>query len=121
MKTVTKILEMAKENGYRSFESTREEADYGWMITPNNNILYIQKGDFGYGYNMSLQYAPSKQKGSGCRCNEDTISEITVETLKKMEMEGLKLAIKLKAKLYTENEVNEYFSKYWDTKNVKQL
>lgn len=119
--SIKEVLEMAKQNGYRSFENTREDASYGWVITPSNNILYIQKGDFGYGFNMSLQYVPSKNNGSGCRCNEKELFEIDINTLKQMEAEGLTFARKLKAELYNENQVLNYFVKYWDAKNIIEL
>jgi len=117
---IREILLFAKENGYRAFENTRSDSAYGWIITPQNNIIYIQKGYF-WGYDMSLQYVPSRENGSGCSCNEESLTEIRLDILVDMENKGLNFARKLGAQLYSKSQVEKYFSNYWDKENIIEL
>lgn len=117
---IRNVLMMAKDNGYRVFECVvRRGASYGWMITPSGNLLYIQTGHWGYGFDISLLYVHTVKNGSGCRCNEETLTSVDLDTLKAMENAGLAFAKQLKAQLYTERQVNEYFDDYWG--NVIEL
>lgn len=117
---IRNILLMAKENGYKAYECTRSDSAYGWIITPQNNIVYIQKGDF-FGCDMSLKYVPSRQTGTGCRCNEEPLTEINLAVLKGIEMEGLNFARRLGAKLYNKTQVENYFTNHWDKENIIEL
>ena len=54
------VLNIAKKNGMKVFYTKRENSCYGWIITKNDNVLYIQPSYFG-GYDFSLEYKPSKK------------------------------------------------------------
>ena len=58
-----------------------------YIITPSDSWLYLDNADF-YGYNISYEYTPSIDCGSGCRYNEDNLTEVTIETLLKAEQYG---------------------------------
>jgi len=112
------ILSELSQEGFECFITKRNDSSYGYAITPNNNVLYIEC-DYFYGYNISLQYKPSKKNGSGCRCNEEPITEINSDIILQQEKSGLAFAWKLKADLYNSSE--EFFNKYWDKDNLEQL
>ena len=116
---ITKVLKMAAANGYKCYEHNDGYYHYGFLITPNNNILYIQGGDYGYGVRFSLQYKPSAKTGSGCSCNDDAITEVNIKTLEKLEKAGLNFARRLKATLY--NTPDEWLDNYWDRDNLKEV
>ena len=115
---IKEVLKMASNAGYRCFEVNSKFYYYGFMITPNNNILYIQAGDF-YGVNISLEYIPGPKTGGGCRCNVEALTTVTIETLQEMENEGLIFARKLKAKLY--DNPDQWLENYWDRKNLIEV
>ena len=82
--------ELAKEikpNGFRSFLHYGNGSAWLYVITPCNSWLYIDLGEYS-GFNISYEYKPSASCGSGCRCNESPLYEITVETLKDAERYG---------------------------------
>ena len=73
--------------GFRCF--LYDEDIYAWLyvITPNNSWLYIDNGDYS-GYNIYYEYKPSKDFGTGCRCNESPLYEITASVLNEAEQYG---------------------------------
>jgi len=82
--------ELAKEikpQGFRCFLYNEDTSIWLYILTPNNSLLYLDNGDFG-GYNITYEYVPSRDFCSGCRCNEDTLYEITADTLLKAERYG---------------------------------
>ena len=112
-------IETMKQAGYkvyatkgRDFIST-ERSRGGWVfaITPSDNVLYVQRGEFG-GWEISLQYKPSRNNGSGCRANDNQpYSTITADVLAEAERENLAFARKLRATLYKSSE--EWKRGYW--------
>lgn len=97
--------------------------EWFFVITPKNNVLYIQIAYFG-GYSISFQYTPSRKTGSGCDCvqsnnkfNNAYIGNFSLEDMKILENNGLNYAHKLKAKLYSSPE--EWLDSYWK-KNTLQ-
>ena len=98
------VLQMAEENGYKCWQMEENciGSTWGLMVTPLDNVLYIQFGDWG-GFTFSLKYLPSAKNGSGCACLEDSVSTVDLETLKRAEMEGLRFARKLRATMYKDS------------------
>ena len=75
------------EQGFRSFLYDKDDSAWLYVVTPNDSWLYIDKDLFS-GYNITFEYVPSKDFGSGCRVNEDPLHEITAETLLEAECYG---------------------------------
>ena len=123
MRKTIEINKDLKELGYKFYASelngelSTETNGYYFCITPSDNVLYVQLGDFGYGYNISLQYVPSRQNGSGCRDNTlPDVSEITEDVLVKAETANVRFAHKLGAKLFENSQ--KFIDSYW-TKLIK--
>ena len=78
-----------KPQGFKCFLYADEKDVYAWLciITPNNSWLYVDEGEIG-GYNIVYEYKPSKDFGSGCRCNAEALYEITADALIKAEQYG---------------------------------
>ena len=75
-----------KPEGFRCFLHLSETSEWLYIITPNNSWLSI---DFeSDGLNIVYHYEPSREFGQGCRCNEDSLREITAETLLEAERFG---------------------------------
>lgn len=117
------LLEYAATQGYKCYETQSKFYAYGWLITPNGNILYVQPGDYYGGYRFSLKYKPRKDTGSGCSCNnyDEPLYKVTLETLQQIEQAGLNFANELKATLYTKQEVKDFFKNYWNKDNIKEI
>jgi hypothetical protein len=112
-------IETMKRAGYKVYATkghdfiSTERSRGGWVfaITPNDKVLYVQRGEFG-GWEISLQYTPSRQHGSGCRANDmQPYAEITPATLEDAERENLKFARQLRATLYKSSE--DWRRGYW--------
>ena len=82
-----KLAEEIKPQGYRCFLYDHDYSAWLNIITPNNSWLYVDHGEYG-GFNVSYEYQPSRDFGTGCRYNNDALSEITVDTLVKAEQYG---------------------------------
>ena len=76
-----------KSQGFRCFLYDEDTSAWLYIITPNNSWLYVDSGEYG-GYNITYEYEPSRDFGSGCRYNDDALYEITVDTLIKAEKYG---------------------------------
>lgn len=107
-------------HGYKcySVDGSERFGVYGFMITPSDNVLYIQAERFG-GWNFSLQYKPSRQCGTGCQCLEEAVSAVTLETVQKAEKEGLQFARRLSAPLYANSA--EWLRKYWRPNSLREV
>jgi hypothetical protein len=93
---------------------------WGYFITPQDNVIYIQRDTFEWrGWTTSLQYIPNRDSGSGCRCEEEPFQAITKEQILECEVEGLKLARRLKAELYKSS--NQWFNKYWNKEKLIEI
>ena len=82
--------ELAKEiksQGFRWFLYDEDTSAWLYIITPNNSWLYVDYGEYG-GYNITYEYEPSRDFGSGCCYNDDALYEITADTLIKAEKYG---------------------------------
>ena len=125
------VLRLAKANGCEVFITPFESNyDYGFMIFHetmkmgrfsypiSDTIMYIQNGDF-WGFDFSIEYIPSKETGTGCRCNEESICEIDWETLLEQKREGLEFANKLGAKMY--HDANEFKTHHYGFDKMIQL
>ncbi len=102
---IKKVLEIAKENGCHCYLYAKDSWTWGYIIFPDETIMYVQCGYF-WGYDFGIKYIPSRETGNGCSChgdNPDSIptSEITWEKILELKAEGLKFAKKLGAKMYT--------------------
>lgn len=109
-KELNESLKMLANNGYKCYTTTPEGWNYGYIITPKDNVLYIQWEYFG-GWSFSLQYKASYSCGTGCKCFDEPIFDITVSEVERAELEGLRFAMTLKAPLYKNSD--EWLSKYW--------
>lgn len=88
------------------------------MIFPDNTVMYIQNGDF-WGFDFSIEYKPSRETGTGCRCNDESICTIDWAELLTQKAEGLAFAKKLGAKLYY--NADEWKSRQWNFDNLIKL
>ena len=124
-------LKLAKSHGCECYVTHGDDAyDYGFIIFPKelikqlnepyaiDTIMYIQNGDF-WGYDFAIEYIPSKENGTGCRSNEESVSTIDWDELLHQRREGLKFASKLKANLYT--SANSFKEKHWNFNKMVQL
>lgn len=85
---------------------------YGYIITPSDNIIYVQRDSFEWrGWTFSLEYPPTSKNGTGCGCLEEPVNSITVEIMEQAEKEGLVFAKSLGAKLYKSSA--EWLKGYW--------
>lgn len=101
---IDKAIRIALANGYQVYlTDARPSFYFAHLITPDGNILVIQNGNFG-GLFPTFNYVPSKENGTGCACREEEIYDISLETLKELEEEGLAFAKRLGAKLYSSPE-----------------
>lgn len=92
---------------------------YGYIVTPNRNVIYIQQDDYRMGWMFSLQYVPSRSTGGGCGCLDNPVWDITEEIILKAEREGLAFARKLKATLYASPE--KWLADYWHPEDLEQI
>ena len=94
------ILQIAKENGCECYITPADDAyNYGHIIFPDGVVMYVQNGYYG-GYDFCISYIPSSKNGTGCMCNEESISVVDWNELLKQKRDGLNFARKLKAELY---------------------
>jgi hypothetical protein len=115
---LTGILETLKESGYKTY--IHKNNCYGYIITPSDNIMYIQRDSFEWrGWTFSLQYVPDQKTGSGCQCLEEPVNTVTSDTIAQAEKEGLAFARRLGAKLY--NGSASWLRKYWDKDNLIEI
>lgn len=76
-----------KPQGFKCFLYDEDTSAWLYIITPNNSWLYVDNGEYG-GYNITYEYEPSRDFGSGCRYNDGALYEITADTLIKAEKYG---------------------------------
>lgn len=109
------------QDGFRCFILKENPSYlYGFMITPSDNILYIQRDSFKWrGWTVSLNYRPGNKTGSGCQCFEEPFEKITTNIILRAEKEGLSFAHKLKANLYKNSE--EYLENLWNSENYEEV
>lgn len=117
--TVREVIEIAKANGYGAYMVDGYDT-WGYLVTPNGNVMGICKAQWGDGITFSLKYNPSQKTGSGCSCHikenewDFGITDINAKTLAKLEKNGIGFAHKLKAKLWCNvDEFLEYERKFW--------
>ena len=109
---------MLKNNGYTVYtsktsdgEMSHEQRGYIFAISPSDNVLYVQRGYFG-GWEISLQYVPSRKNGSGCRDNSNQpYGALTLEVIQQAERNALAFARNLHATLYPSSAV--WVKGYW--------
>ena len=113
---VLEALKAAKNSGCKVYKVEKYDS-WGYIVTPNNNILVINKSQWGAGVTFSFEYIPSQSTGSGCACMEGDehdfgITEINPDTIANYENQGLQFARRLKAKFF--NSPQEFFDRsYW--------
>lgn len=110
------MLELSK-NGYKCYMVDRDGFLYGYMITPSDNVLCVQRDNWAYrGWNFSFKYVPRKETGSGCSCLEDPTPDMSIETVQRAEKEGSNFAYRLKATRYKSSEA--WLKNYWKKEDL---
>lgn len=113
------FMEKASLKGYQCFILKEDPSYlYGFFITPNDNVLYIQR-DYFSGWTFTLKYVPSRQNGQGCQCLESPVSNLSITILEQAEREGLQFAYKLKAELYKNSQ--QFLKKLWNPDSYIQI
>ena len=108
---VKEVLSFAAENGYKAF-SVEGHDTFGYIVTPDDNIISVNKGEFG-GVTFSFNYVPSKKNGRGCLCNDRTLYAIpSITELQAIEAVGRNFAIRLGAEFYKSSS-QWYKENYW--------
>lgn len=116
---IVEILKLAKENGCECYITPGDDAyDYGFIIFPDDVVMYVQNGDF-WGFDFSIQYVPSQGNGTGCRCNEESVSFVDWLELMKQKRNGLTFANYLGAKMY--KSADEWKRKHWNFDKMVQI
>lgn len=116
-KVVDAAMEAVKEiEGYKVFRNP--EHSYFYVVTPRDNVLCIQHGDF-FGLTATFEYKPNKKTGIGCACSDDPFYEISKEKLVELETEGRLFAQSLHAKFY--RTADEFFDNNWDKENIVRV
>lgn len=84
-----KLAKRIKSWGYRVFLYKHDYSEWLSIITPNGSWMEIFYGDYG-GFNITYEYVPSRDFGSGCRCNDSALSlyGLTKEVLEAAERYG---------------------------------
>jgi hypothetical protein len=115
------VMQELAKNGFKCFILKENPSYlYGHVITPNDNVIYIQRDSFHWrGWTFSLQYKPGKKTGSGCQCLEEPVNTITVDIILRAEKEGLAFARRLKATLYKNSQ--EYIEKLWNKSEFEEV
>jgi hypothetical protein len=111
------MKELIKENFKCYILKENNSFLYGFIITPKDNIIYIQRAYLGW--ITTLKYIPSKDTGSGCNCLEEPFQTITKDIIVESEREGLIFAKKLKAQLYKNS--NEFINKLWNKSEYEEV
>lgn len=117
-KELIEILEMAKKEGLKCFICKNTDYNYGYLVTENDNVLCISTNAI-WGFDLSLEYIPSRNNGSGCCCNKEPVFDISIDTIREMEKEGLAFARRLGAKLYINSE--QFFTDKWHKESVMKV
>jgi len=118
---INSMKDLSKE-GFKCFIlKERPGFMYGHIITPNDNVIYVQRDGFNWrGWTFSLKYKPSRKTGNGCQCLEEPVQSITPEIICRAEREGLQFARKLGAKLYGSSQ--EYINKdLWNKESYEEI
>ena len=108
MTLVREIMAEAMKHGYKAYTINNSD-EYGFLITPNGNVLHVGRATWGNGVVFSLEYKPSRRCGSGCSCHDDDdydwgFTKVTIKGLEDFEKAGLKFARELKAPMYRNPE-----------------
>lgn len=125
MGIVREMLLKAIEIGCKAY-MVEGHNSFGYIVTPNGNVLGVNKATWGTGVNFCLEYNPDQKTGRGCSCHASTeewdfgIRNLDAKTLNKLEKEGLKYAHQLKAKLY-KNPEEWMESTYWNGRGLRQI
>ena len=96
------ILKDLVELGYSCY-ITREDSYfvYGFIITPNDNVLYIQRDTYAQrGWVITFKFVPSGEFGNACVALPEPFRNISVDTIAMAEKNGLAFAKNLGATLY---------------------
>ena len=114
------MRELAKD-GYKSYlhNDSTDGYLYGYLITPSDTVMYVQRGDYGYGWTFSIQYKPSKNNGSGCGCLANHIDDLSLAVIQQAEREGLAFANRLNATHYKNSA--EWLKGYWDKDHLQEI
>lgn len=116
---IVEILKLAKENGCECYITPGDDAyDYGFIIFQDDVVMYVQNGDF-FGWDFCIEYIPSQGNGSGCRCNNESITAVDWDELLHQKTEGLAYARELGARLYP--SAATFKAKHWKFDEMVQI
>lgn len=116
------ILKDLVELGYSCY-ITREDSYfvYGFIITPNDNVLYIQRDTYAQrGWVISFKFVPSGEFGNACVALPEPFRNISVDTIVMAEKNGLAFAKRLGVTLY-KNSKEFLTSSQYSKKNYIHL
>lgn len=109
-----------KKEGYKGYIFNEKYWLFGYVITPRQNVIYIQRDTYDFrGWTFTLKYKPSRKNGSGCQCLESPIRNINKDILIQAEKEGLLFAKKLKAELY--KNVDEFLASLYNKEKYQEV
>lgn len=113
------------QHGYEIYVRNEDKYEWAIIITPIQNILYVQfhaHYDMQNGYDIYLKYQPSEKCGAECSArnkNDNPYTSLDVETMQIAEIRGLTLARKLKAQLY--ENAKQALAGVWNFDNYYKL
>lgn len=89
---------------------------YGFIITPSDNIIYVQRDNYNGGWDFGFKYIPSKENGSGCGCFERPVYQITSDIILQAEKMGLSYAQRLGVKFYVNSDA--FLKQLWNINSM---
>ena len=108
-------LEQLKQYGYVCYVDRFGNKPYGFLITPNDNVMYIEYTDI-KGWHVNLCYKPKRETGSGCSAENCDFTNLTVDNLKLAEKNCLQYARILNAEFYKNSKA--WYNLYWNKNNL---
>lgn len=97
--------------GYKCFIVDNPRYDYGYVITPSDNVMYVEWTPHN-AFNVSLEYVPSRENGTGCS-TISSFNKLSVEVFKEYEQECISFAKSLGVKMYPNSTawLHTYYNK----------
>ena len=124
MKELHTALKKLTTQGYTCYISKPGRCPDGIIVTPSNNVLYVERSaQYNWGWEISLRCLPS-QHGVACYGLPEPVEELNLHEVKRAETACLQLAKRIGAKPYSSdeffkatNKIRGYFTKVRRPKN----